>query len=973
MDKNVVGDWGANLSDRDYGRALAALGVLEATGTQQHGASADPEAILAALREEFNDGDRTALWRGAYKDSIALETPKSWQETVHQNAQALAEAWRLLVDRADHPRKRPRLAVAAGWRRPDHLFDLEALMGWLGANDTDCQAVVLAPEAVRPGECRTVWHWPLHVGVPAGANGRQLWEALQKKASNDSSRLRELGLLRLVGEARDACDLLILPSGMAAELAEQTRLRLQASFIVCLDEPVPWNSAPDTPQARLRGKLGAAGVALVGAAVDPAEAFYWLLRELSHDLPVHAALWGAGRFRLSCRPMILGEPESLDRLRILAVAEHLDRKQELLRQSVKAKPTRSKGQLSTTVRNRQFASEKADGMPTAEDMAAAQEVLEAERRLRHIQAYVWREDAAGPEPAMGLAPERLSLLTVHIGPDKKPRPDPPFPEGQIDFSSGPVGVTVQLEVAGAAVTALGKNMREREEMRFFEAGKGAFPTGLFQMLDKLSAAPEPRAGSQIAVGLASSEIILPEAGDSTRALFAVWPQAAAQEVQGRIAIIYQNRIVQTAGLQAPVTTRGEEGTGVMVVAEATVHPRLDDLAERRQFDLALMTADDLGSRLRLTVSCDGTSREVMVDNLEEAVKNIKATVFETVRRSGDILALNSEEMQIILCSLASHGRLLYDELHKGLGERIDVSERLQLVCRGKAFFPLEYVYDGAPPNEDAKVCLEAAKALDRRDCGACPHQGAKEFIGPLGFWGLRKVIERHGEVPKDKCIGSVGVDRLNLPSPTRNPFGPLQPVLFAASNKAFKFADGSDWRNKLLKSLGSLGGGTAVVEATTWDDWRNKVVSTPPPKILVRIPHTDQILIRVDALEIADKKWLKKDQVLDDVVGPKEAVQLLLLLGCGAAQVTGSFAPFPLKFHDAGADIVIAPLEAILGADAVPIGTRIADLLADHLSSGQEVTFGELLRDLRRGLLAEGHPGVLGLVGFGDADWVFGG
>ena len=72
MDKNVVGDWGANLSDRDYGRALAALGVLEATGTQQHGASADPEAILAALREEFNDGDRTAHWRGAYKDSIAL-------------------------------------------------------------------------------------------------------------------------------------------------------------------------------------------------------------------------------------------------------------------------------------------------------------------------------------------------------------------------------------------------------------------------------------------------------------------------------------------------------------------------------------------------------------------------------------------------------------------------------------------------------------------------------------------------------------------------------------------------------------------------------------------------------------------------------------------------------------------------------------------------------------------------------------
>ena len=170
MHKNVVGDWGANLSDRDYGRALAAMGVLEANGTQQHQASADPQEILAALREEFKDGERTALWRGAFNTTGA--TAASWLRTIHQDTQALAEAWGWLLELADHARQRPRLAVAAGWRRRSDLFDLETLMGWLGADDTCCQAVVLAPEEVRPGECRTVWHWPLNVGVPAGPRRR---------------------------------------------------------------------------------------------------------------------------------------------------------------------------------------------------------------------------------------------------------------------------------------------------------------------------------------------------------------------------------------------------------------------------------------------------------------------------------------------------------------------------------------------------------------------------------------------------------------------------------------------------------------------------------------------------------------------------------------------------------------------------------------------------------------------------------
>ena len=74
MAKNIIGDWGAGLSDRDYARALAALGSLEASGTDQHQVGDDPQKILAALQEEFKNGDHTVVWRAARK-CRALDDP----------------------------------------------------------------------------------------------------------------------------------------------------------------------------------------------------------------------------------------------------------------------------------------------------------------------------------------------------------------------------------------------------------------------------------------------------------------------------------------------------------------------------------------------------------------------------------------------------------------------------------------------------------------------------------------------------------------------------------------------------------------------------------------------------------------------------------------------------------------------------------------------------------------------------------
>lgn len=1023
MAKNIIGDWGAGLNDRDYARALAALGSLEASRMQKHQVGADPQKILAALQEEFKDGDRTVVWRAA-QNVGPWTTPESWRQTIHGDAQALADGWGLLLAQADHPRRRPRLAVRAAWRGYPHLFDFNALLGWLSSPDTACQALVLAPEDFWEEDRRTLWHWPLRVGLPTGVDDDWLLDHLQ---SIRNGWIEQLGIIQPVGEARDACDLLILAPGLAPLLADSPQLSLRASFIVCLDDPVPWRDAPDTPQAWLRARMKAAGMALVGNSFQLRSWYEGLMRELSHDMPVPAALWAVGRQQTGTIPVIVGEPEALDRLRIMTVADRSDHKLQLLAARPKASATRKrwmadtlahgesweamaeppgepkmaepsalKGELGAQVRARMFNAETVDGLPIAAEIAKQKVTLEEKRRLRWIQAQIWREDTEDdafakaepfpePEPAKALAPVQPSLLTVHIGPEAQPYPA--FPDSQINFRAGPVEVTVQVELAGAEVKVVN---RESLPWKY----QSNMPVDALldrrQSLQSLFDALEP-AGSGITRGTASAGIMLPEAGDSDMAIFAVRPQTGIAEVTGRISIIHQNRIIQIAQLRAPVRPTANEGPGISVQTEAAIYPRLDDLAERRIFDAALMVADDIGGHLSLTVNRNGGAQDIPLDNLSTPIENIRKILQSAVINWNYAIQLKDQPvLQPMLLELAANGRLLYDQLRGKLGQEIDKFERYQLVCRGNAFFPLEYVYSGPSPDLEAEVCPNATNALLRGGChqidpapgaavasqanSGCPNAGSKNYLCPMHFWGFAKVIERHGDPGSAEKTAEIVTEQRFFPVPNRLPFGPIQAVLYAASAKAFAFrpspSEQEEERQNLAKALSSLSSLTNA--AQTWDEWRAWVKQNSP-NLLLLIAHTDKKGMTIDVLEIGEGKQLGKHQIDPELIGDPTKAQLLLLLGCSAAEVTEDFAPYPEKFRLAGADVILAPLAPIRGADALPIAERIAQLLGERLAGDREMAFGELLRELRQKLLAEGHPGVLSLVGFGDADWIFGG
>ncbi len=1017
MLKNIIGSWGSELGDGDYACALAALGVLEATGVEQHHPSSDPAELMAALQEEFRLGERTVVWRNAQNVNQAT-TAASWRETVHTNAAALAAAWREYRSGIAHPRQMPRLALAADWRSRTDLFDFEALCAWLKHRDVGLQALILADGI--PSAVGARWHWPLRVGVPAGKEGAGILATL-RKAQQSETWVAELSQCFTVGDARDACDLLILTSAAASAILKQPRSRIRAGFVVCIEEsPLDVGQLAERYVA-LRARLGAAGVGGVDGADSSFQLSDWftaVLREVSHDLPIHAAVWGTGQWRFGIEQIVVGNPASLDRCRILSIAERQDRVVAALEavpvfeqvtqtrsrgfgddaaptfggpggsddassEAVSAPPPIAHRGLAEELRNREFVSESVDGRDTARELKAQESEIEQARPPRWIQANAWRPDE--PEiAARTLAPRQWNLLGVHIGPSEMPLAGAVFNEGAVDFSSGDVTVSVQLELSGANVTPLEASVIEElfgGPLRPGDMNDGGERAGQLMAgpLAALTVEPEPARSSTV-VGLAAASMVLPPAGDSTLALFAVFPERG-KKIEGRVAIIHKNRILQTARLSVGVGTAAARGAGLDLVTEAPIHPRDDDLDERREYDVAIQLSD-VGGKLHLKVHRDGRDTPVQLDALQGPIGRIQKGL-ENAARGWDYAkpVLQQPVLASSLRTLAAAGSELASHLRANCGDEIDQWERIHLVPYTKEFLPLEYVYDGPPPSMGATPCPNLLGALDRGACEralgtvdapvACQNSKRRELRVPDALLGIPRLIERNGAL-RPAAGGSQEMAAPSSSAPSKRAYGKVGSLLFAASQRAFRYeaepsAQATE-RAALVKALGVLG--ATVTDVADWNQWRTAAQSKPD--MLVLVAHTD-VVDETPVLEIGAGKILGRHEISAKVSGAAGEPQILLLLGCSAADVTENFQPYPECFRDAGVSIVLAPVAPIRGKDAVPIAKRIAQRIADRLAQAEPTSFGELMPLLRRELLLAGHPGVMGLVGFGDGDWLLGG
>ena len=393
---------------------------------------------------------------------------------------------------------------------------------------------------------------------------------------------------------------------------------------------------------------------------------------------------------------------------------------------------------------------------------------------------------------------------------------------------------------------------------------------------------------------------------------------------------------------------------------------------------------DIGGKLHLTIQRDGTATPVQLEDLDGPIRRITSAL-DQAAVGWDYAQPMLKQAVFAKClyTLASCGSELDHQLRKTCGDSIDEWQRIHLVPSTIEFFPLEYVYTGPPPKTGAEVCPNVLGALENGTCdravpgspdpGPCPNQHDKGFLCPMHFWGFGRLIERNGTTsPEMPASGTQGTSMCGC-VPTKSPYGKVEGLLFAASNRVFRYKtklEEQAWeRAALLKELAECFGN--VADVSNWDDWRERVEKTTP-NLLLLVAHSDKYL-STPVLEIGDKQLLGRHEIDRDLSGAAGRPQLLVLLGCSTAGVTENFQPYPERFRDAGVSIVLAPVAPIRGADAVPIAKALAHLLQSRLAQPEPTAFGELLPLLRRQLLRAGQPGVMGVVGFGDGDWLLGG
>jgi fido (protein-threonine AMPylation protein) len=474
-----------------------------------------------------------------------------------------------------------------------------------------------------------------------------------------------------------------------------------------------------------------------------------------------------------------------------------------------------------------------------------------------------------------------------------------------------------------------------------------------------------------------SDIVLPPTGASTECRFDFGIKSHVKVFEGRILVTYRNRILQTALLTGGVVEHdGKKGKKPKLTAEVVLSANLHELEYRPGFDLAMVINHNADNVPRLTKLSGGTCLVCNVDGIQNSINVIRNKLEDVTTNAPDgdsTCALMSPETRNLLYSLAAHGRVLFDAIvtdQVGNNWLSKKPERIQLVSAlSDSYLPIEFIYDKPVPIPDSALCPKAAESLVSGNCGSClipDGSPESEFICPIGFWGLSRVIERHAH---DRRPSEVTPQE---PSAETPPLDILRNCLFAASDKVDSVKSGlsSQLLNKINKVTGNAG-----VMVKSWPAWKQKIKELHP-SLLLLVPHTLQDdILSMPAMEIGMNDRLASVHVTAPYVRADSEIMsspVVALLGCETVMPFSAYMGFIPPFRRNGAALVLATLTPVLGRQVVPVAEKLLEELRRLLDGATEpMDFGDVLLSVRRKAMLDGMPVVLSLVGYGDTDWKF--
>lgn len=283
-------------------------------------------------------------------------------------------------------------------------------------------------------------------------------------------------------------------------------------------------------------------------------------------------------------------------------------------------------------------------------------------------------------------------------------------------------------------------------------------------------------------------------------------------------------------------------------------------------------------------------------------------------------------------------------------------------ARPDAVVPIEFMYDFDAPEVGVPVCPQHGEALHR---GACPGGCARAanprgYVCPMGFWGLKKVIERHLFDPK--ALPAAGAEVVLQVEATegRNRLD-ISAGALVAHSKEVRAAE----IEPLVATLSArLGDKVAVVK--DWDEWK-ALIGARHPALLVAFPHNEGREEDI-VLEIGGRKLATLGLPADYVRTLHFPSPLVFLLGCDVAGTAQEFSSHIRWFRQAGAAVVVSTIATVFGAHAVRVGEAVVECLL-QAGAGGTARIGEAILEAKRAALLESVPMALCVVAFGDADW----
>jgi hypothetical protein len=938
MNRRDFHTWGVDLPSAEFAKALAAAGALESVRTTD-----TVDTLVDQLGEAVNTKEGIIAWRFPKGDPLRAITKLP-------PAGVLAQAW----SQFQTLQKKPRLEVNAYFTGENDPRLPLWILEQLSRSEVDASSVFVP---ISDPAVAVSWRWPLRVGLVSRASSEAFTNVFRSEV-NLPEWVRRLAKVTELTESNPECDVLLLPFELRNAMLELLRLpfRIKADCTLLIsDLPTEVMEAPLTMQV-LRTAVQTAGVGLV--TIKPDQYLNWfvdLIAELSHDRSLDVALYAASRSSRLPSPVLAASRRLIQFSRVSerakAVARELGRPD--IRDAMIEVRENSPIQRLGMSPGRHRMKDVGERLMTAAD----NESYSRESHMATTMADIEESRSDWPEPQSSgpVKPRFLQVKVFDLSDPKRPKhvTDRLAPEA-------PHAVTVRIGFADQEWLLPIKEVRfpteklpgDRDEHR------------LVVVFSEAAVLDEPQVGT----------ITLPRFGNSTECQFYLKRLPVGTQIKARIAVYYMNRILQTGLLSGVVSSQSTSADkGIKLQIDAIARVNLSELSSAGQLDSSLLlekSGNDDFSLLKLT---HGKATVRRVDGLQNEISwfdNELAQVAYDASRFAD--GLKGQATVDLLRRFAQHGVLLRQFLVEDApgGQMLSIADRIQLISvTPEARLPLEFVYDKEAPAPESKLCPYAMEALAQGGCmPSCAAGTQPPVICPLAFWGTSRVLERHRYTPESVAELQGDFTLQAEPVSGRMKLSALVQGIFAASHRVNRAVPGSvDDLSAAIKAITTKD--APVI--SDWEQWKSAIRNNNP-SLLFLIVHTEPIAPGdpMQRMEIGQGAWLGVANV--DASHVREPAHkpppIVFLLGCETGAPQTAFLGFVSRFRNKGAAIVISTGSAIHAAHAVQVLKAFIDALGS-LTGDREVSFGDVMKEIRCRLLAKGLPMVLCLTSYGDADW----